>query len=669
MDKNNPEESDILLNKSYSIDKNESKIQLKNNKKNLTNNSTILKENEINEDSNILGKKKEKEKILNSNKIKEIPILENKNSGHIRNKGNYIDRDNRYKYYFPWIHLIAFSISFVLLFFSFAFHVEYSNADFSYLINIGENWRLSPMQKIYTSNGNCLKAEDNILNDYWPGLEEGCECDNKILKGECPKNRSDCISLQKYDKIRYAYWQANNLCANKKTISNNENFNLIVFNKTSINKTNKKDFSEILINKQINNSIIDSIKNHTIESYYVNYFDLDISDKNLNRNSEDFCPTDLKNCGIIDSFGNFLCIPLDEVCPINNINIVNHLFKTSFYSNGKLNLKVSSMNNLKLSLLISNSTKYERLFKLTNSEFNFSNDFNPFTSNIPVNFVTSFDMPCKNPFFINSKNNSINIFFLDPFYGKQNCYQYSEDIPREDNFVSSSDKKYNKTFFFEDKFTLIDKYSYRNLLIDNKIYDKFNKIPISFNEQLSLDIGLYARSYYGISAKCHSLIKQRNISDYIFLSFKELKEFRERIIPGVTCIIIFDFFAIGLFIYFFALSMKMKNKTQQELNQENSIYTKLFMIFLWLSLIIILIIAILCLTYGGKLFFMASYLNEIFNKKDCADNFSYNYYTKYFSNINIYSIFLLSIGLSFFIILFIIYLIYTIIFVKIHKIK
>ncbi len=570
--------------------------------------------------------------------------------------------------YYPLLHFFAFLITIIILYFSLIFHSKFTTIDFSYFLNIYENWKLAPLENIYIgSKEECNFKDKNILNDYWPGLNEGCECEGIIYKGKCPKNKANCIPLKKFEKEKLNIWQGFNLCGIRKSPNNNlysikniDNKNLN-FNKDKTTKNNDR-YNRILNNFEKSN------KKDEERFFNINYFNLDIYNSSLD--TFDKCPDNFKNCGIIDSYSNYLCIPYEEICPINNINTNNYFFKNSFYSNENNNVKINDLqlykekntteNNVKIASIIDPNKTIENNFKLKNSEFEFSNNFNPLKSKIPIEFATSFDLPCKNPYY---KNANFYVFYLDPNYGKQKCFEYAEDINPQMNLFTFNNKNYKKKFYFENNFNLIDKYSYRDLLIDNKIYQKFNRIPLSYIDQLNQNIGLYSRNYFGINAKCHREIKEKNLVENIYFAFEDLKNIFT-IIPYLMGIILLSVFNLFFFIYFFIGSMNLSTKKLKNIKNDQYIAVKSFLSLLFVMVLSLLAIFILSVTNTVFLFSISN-LDIIFKNSECVDIFSYDFYRRYFSVVDSGKI-LMMVSLLLSLLLFVIYISYTVSFMNSH---
>ena len=86
--------------------------------------------------------------------------------------------------------------------------------------------------------------------------------------------------------------------------------------------------------------ILHIYKDGSIENYSENYASLLAH----SAHSGEECETNYKKCGILDSLGNIMCIPQNETCPINDIQIGlisnNSLYDSKVYkSTSLLNLQ------------------------------------------------------------------------------------------------------------------------------------------------------------------------------------------------------------------------------------------------------------------------------------------------------------------------------------------
>lgn len=117
----------------------------------------------------------------------------------------------------------------------------------------------------------CLGEEEKLTFGFWDGTSEGCSCRKIVYKGLCSDKQvsNHCSALYSNPPISYTILNSNYICA---TMS-------------------KYNYREIL-------------------------------KKNKVISKEETCPENYKPCGILDSFGNILCVSIDESCPINSVTII-----------------------------------------------------------------------------------------------------------------------------------------------------------------------------------------------------------------------------------------------------------------------------------------------------------------------------------------------------------
>ena len=102
-----------------------------------------------------------------------------------------------------------------------------------------------------------------------------------------------------------------------------------------------------MLNENINLQPIESITynqndgikiNNKLSKTYISYL--------LNNATKNDCDTNFKKCGILDTYGNYMCIPEDEPCPINEI-ILESKNNESYKNNKKyISLDYSIKDNL-----------------------------------------------------------------------------------------------------------------------------------------------------------------------------------------------------------------------------------------------------------------------------------------------------------------------------------
>lgn len=147
------------------------------------------------------------------------------------------------------------------------------------LKDITDSWDKSPILEL-TNLGGCPEDATPLLTDEWIGTNRGCNClnrwsdyipwenQNRINYGFCSMNMTmgGCTNIEPYEPQPLEIWRNSFLCAKKM------NQNYTDFYTTAV-KSSKS------------------------------------------------CKSDYKQCGTLDTFGNILCIPSEQKCPINKIVI------------------------------------------------------------------------------------------------------------------------------------------------------------------------------------------------------------------------------------------------------------------------------------------------------------------------------------------------------------
>lgn len=136
-----------------------------------------------------------------------------------------------------------------------------------------DGWNNKPiqiLQESYKKTCSDIGMYD-LLSYEWPGVNQGCYCqiNKKLYKNSCQVNKinqSDCKDIHQNKSISLKKWKGSYFCGS-------------------------------------------SIKPKS-------YFELNIVSKN------ERCSQKYKKCGIIDSLNNYLCIPENEMCPLNKIEFM-----------------------------------------------------------------------------------------------------------------------------------------------------------------------------------------------------------------------------------------------------------------------------------------------------------------------------------------------------------
>ena len=175
------------------------------------------------------------------------------------------------------------------------FSVIYTNTPYltGILTELGQSLNDFPLTDLeYTKN--CSEDQYSSVLYTVPEYVEGCSCVNVtkytykqsnkklVFRGKCKKNNTlnNCTSLQYYPPVDLKKWNSNVFCSKKY----DSNFGYKEFFKNSVGKEEK-------------------------------------------------CKNGYKKCGKLDESGNYLCLPEDELCPINDIYIYDEKQNSSNISN------------------------------------------------------------------------------------------------------------------------------------------------------------------------------------------------------------------------------------------------------------------------------------------------------------------------------------------------
>lgn len=140
--------------------------------------------------------------------------------------------------------------------------------------DIFHNWKKTPIHILQDSFAKrCLDMGMTDLISYeWPGTEMGCLCKNKtkLSIGKCldVQHRQYCKSVERVRPYTANKWKGQYLCSSSMK-------SLDFFNLTKIK-------------------------------------------------ANDFCAYKTKKCGKIDTLNNYLCVPENENCPINEISVISN---------------------------------------------------------------------------------------------------------------------------------------------------------------------------------------------------------------------------------------------------------------------------------------------------------------------------------------------------------
>lgn len=434
------------------------------------------------------------------------------------------------------------------------------NHNFEYFNGILDTWTNSPIMDI--SNGPSMK--NNLISTFWPGTNPGClENSNNILKvGSC--------SGSKLVKSRYEmYW-------NKPKIS----FSFNYLYKTDVKSIHSLPY-DIWRNKRL--TVNPMIDNPQIEKSF-NYFGLNIVDEIYK------CPSDTRNCGIIDSQGNYLCVKKSDKCPFNKI-------KTS-HDIGYVQKPTD-----KVIEFIDDDSKWYFGRESTQNKILFY-------------FQLGFDQPCLNPYF---ENINFPLHILDFYLERTTCHYY----------VNSENSK-KLTFHFDTHFTKIDKFSTKFIFEENNILFHLRKLPLYDESYLNVnnnkEINLYAKNYFGLKIKCFNEIKEKKLSEQIIDDLKHMGNLEDEI-EKISWCIYFNFLSTVLILLNFFLLVFLTRKKKGELypnkiNKNNLKLNNFLIILNFCSCAVFLLV--ICIEISGVYFDML--IRNYFLDLNCVDQDTFNYF-------------------------------------------
>jgi hypothetical protein len=263
----------------------------------------------------------------------------------------------------------------------------------------------------------CLSDESPINLGFWPGTVRGCDClgirssrvswnrRNKLNRGSCSINetRAGCGSVRSIPQTNYTFWRSKQFCSKEPIETNNE------------------------------------LK-------YLDYL------KNSVKKGEP-CSEGYKQCGILDTLNNVLCLAENETCPLNFFIITNTENPPSEYEN------------------------------ITVHTLNFYDGHYVHYSNEAINnsIIVDFEIAERDHLCIESNE-------------KYSTYYYTLDEQS-----GNCDTAYNE-IRYDTRYTLIDSIKKEQLFLDNFIYDKLYYLPRYNYQHLAVtNASLYMRSYLGFT--------------------------------------------------------------------------------------------------------------------------------------------------------------------------
>jgi len=348
------------------------------------------------------------------------------------------------------------------------------------LFDAWNNKPIQILQESYKKTCSDIGMYD-LLSYEWPGSKEGCYCDfdKKLYKNSCQANnlnRKNCIDVYEEKNILLKKWKGSYFCGS-------------------------------------------SIKPK-------NYFELNVIAKN------EKCSQKYKKCGIIDTLNNYLCIPENEICPLNKIEFMQGMDIVGIETSNK-NIEGKIFTSFKIAekqLCLNNNQRYfsENDYILINTVNEvYSNNNNIYLSKVDINLngCSTGISDSKGTFQYSDSNYEI----IDSdkklnFYKKnEEFYSFISNLP---NYLSSYSQKIDsengRIILYASVYpgwrNQCDKKEFKNYLKSNRekeILDIFEKTEMNekyfiFYSLLSISLFIFGIIYI----KYNIIIGSHNKFDY-----------------------------------------------------------------------------------------------------------------------------------------------------------
>ena len=392
----------------------------------------------------------------------------------------------------PVINVIIFiTLTMILILNIFEMYKEQYRVDF--LKMMLTNWKTSPATKIYIPTEPISNNDDSLINvGIFAGAEDGCRCINEKY------NRKDGIIT------KYFYYNLT-----EKDASGN-----IKCNNKGCERMNGKE--EFILNKWQNKEIVIIRMNPTYNYFYF----LD----NLSEDGKSCKDETYKQCAILDTLNQPMCVKQDEDCPINDILI----------KEGQEHL-----DNYDIIPLDNNKSIY------------YTNKIND--SKIIIDFQISNGQPCAEPYEQNL-NKNLDIY---PLMKNQSIYRCKVAI--NENLT-------------DDRFRELDSQNLSHFYRDNDI-SALSKFYDDYSED---KMKLYGVEYYGLDKKKITEAKI-NITSFNFIL--DLAEVYTNVKMPFKLNLIFVSVNLILIVIYFIIFLFKQEELLQKFNSKTWGLTTLLSIF------------------------------------------------------------------------------------------
>ena len=395
----------------------------------------------------------------------------------------------------PVINVIIFiTLTMILILNIFEMYKEQYRVDF--LKMMLTNWKTSPAIKIYIPTEQVSNNDDSLINvGIFGGVEDGCRCINERY------NRKDGIIT------KYFYYNL----TDKDTSGN------IKCNNKGCERMNGKE--EFIMNKWQNKEIVIIRMNPTYNYFYF----LD----NLSEDGKSCKDDSYKQCAILDTLNQPMCVKKDEDCPINDIVIKEGQEKLEEYSN------------------------YNFLPLDNNKSIYYTNEKSD--SKIVIDFQISNGQPCAEPYEQNLQK-SLDIY---PLLKNQSLYRCKASINQN---------------FTDDRFRELDSQNLSNFYKDNDII-ALSKFYDDYNED---EMKLYGVEYYGLDKK-KITEAQINITSFNFII--DIADVYTNVKLPFKLNLIFVSINLGFILIYFIIFLFKQEDLLQKFNSKTWGLTTLLSIF------------------------------------------------------------------------------------------
>lgn len=432
--------------------------------------------------------------------------------------------------------LIEILLSLTTITFSLLMILEYLNSNYIIISSIQNNWKTNLLfpndQKNLTSK--CSKKP--LIFGKWQGIHLGCDC-----------GKSNITVYKLYRRRCSSKLPESLLCKNVKEIPEE-------------NLYNWKD--AYLCRSQLQ---------------YTNYRDI-IQENDLNflvRSSEDLCPNNTRNCGVIDSVSNILCVKREIPCPMNFIKFYESYDK------------------------IPENLRSETLIKLVNGFFVLSNNF--LKGKILVDFRIMDSQPCANPDYENEKTKP---YLLDMKYGYDSC-----KIKKVGNHT------------YDKRYEILDQDNFKELYtLNNNLYLKIKELP-NYDIEKRPNKKLYARPYIGIKYEClKELEHERKLNGFTNRIFS-LEDHMYQIFYIMLSAVI-----ISIIYYLKNITCNIIRLFKRNIDVIHLIVDIIFIIFFFAGFVLIILF---------KILLQRNYERKILTNSQCVDKITYTGSRKYYRSTSV----------------------------------